>query len=73
MIDATDRRAVVSNPPLLGPAIDSDGAIAPWVRQAMKRAAEAGIDPHRVVLALGIPLHALQGANTAEPADESAR
>lgn len=47
-------------PPSLGPAIAPDGTIAAWVRHAMDRAAEAGIDPLRVGLALAIPMSALE-------------
>ena len=55
MAGATEGRAAQA----LGPAIAADGTIAEWVRHAMARAAENGIDPRRVALALGIPLRAL--------------
>jgi hypothetical protein len=62
MTDAINHRADAAAPPLvLGPAFAQDGTIAPWVRDAMDRATEAGIDARRVALALGIPLRALDG------------
>lgn len=68
MPDTTDSPAIApTEPHALGPAIGPDHAIAPWVLRAMERADQAGIDPRRVGIALGIPLRML---STIHPPDD---
>lgn len=74
MSDTAHKQSAPPVDPLgLGPAVGPDQAIAPWVLHAMERAAAAGIDPHRVALALGIPWRALDASPSPDRNGEGLR